>query len=136
MQEKRHRDVDVALPITSDERYYEVKDQLLQFAEKLWSLESKSQVPTESSYYDKINFSLVEVCHHWASKADFAEICEFTDIHDGSIVKAINRIEYSLKEMKTAALIMGDALLTMRINELREAIRRDIIFTPSLYIQE
>lgn len=63
----------------------------------------------------------------------FAEIAELTDVQEGTIVRCIQRLDEVLKEVRQAARIVGDSVLGSKMEKASLAIRRDIVFTASLY---
>ena len=113
-----------------------MQDQLLKIAERVFNLEVECGVIVDTnSYQEKLKFSVADVVYYWAQGKDFKTVSEMTIIKEGSIVRAITRIEYVCRELKNAAAIMGDGKLKDLIELSQERIKRDIIFTPSLYIQ-
>jgi arsenate reductase-like glutaredoxin family protein len=64
----------------------------------------------------------------------FAEICELTNILEGSIVRCITRLDETCREVRNAARIIGDSSLFQKMEEASKLIKRDIVFASSLYI--
>lgn len=64
----------------------------------------------------------------------FADICELTDVPEGSIVRTIVRLDETCREFKNAARIIGDSSLFKKMEEASQAIKRDIVFAASLYV--
>lgn len=64
----------------------------------------------------------------------FADICELTDVPEGSIVRTIVRLDETCREFKNAARIIGDSSLFKKMDEASDAIKRDIVFAASLYV--
>lgn len=64
----------------------------------------------------------------------FADICELTDVPEGMIVRTIVRLDETCREFKNAASIMGNSALYKKMETASSAIKRDIVFTASLYI--
>jgi len=83
---------------------------------------------------ETLNFGLMSVVYHWACGKPFAEICEMTDVMEGSIVRCIVRLDETCREFRDAARVMGDMELSQQMDEASEAIKRDIVFAASLYI--
>jgi antiviral helicase SKI2 len=50
-------------------------------------------LPTDSEAYvtQHVNMALVDVVYDWARGVSFAEICSFTLVQEGSIVRCITR---------------------------------------------
>lgn len=49
------------------------------------------------------------------------------------MVRCIQRLDEVLKELRQAARIVGDSVLGSKMEKASLAIRRDIVFTASLY---
>jgi len=117
---------------------------------KIIELEVKYSITIEDeeSYLtEKVNFTLVKVVYEWACQKDFAEICQLTDVQEGSIVRTILRLDILLRNLKTACKVMGiffleksitflgNMKLHKLIDEASHLIRRDIVFAGSLYLE-
>lgn len=63
----------------------------------------------------------------------FAEIAQLTDVQEGTVVRCIQRLDEVLKEVRQAARIVGDSVLGSKMEKASLSIRRDIVFTASLY---
>lgn len=63
----------------------------------------------------------------------FAEIMNLTDIQEGIIVRCIQQLHEVLQDVKRAARIYGDPKLSNKMDEASNAIKRDIVFSVSLY---
>lgn len=63
----------------------------------------------------------------------FAEIAQLTDVQEGTVVRCIQRLDEVLKEVRQAARIVGDSVLGSKMEKASLAVRRDIVFTASLY---
>ncbi|KAK2080063.1 hypothetical protein QBZ16_002459 [Prototheca wickerhamii] len=97
------------------------------------SVECKLEVNVED-YVTSFWPYLMDVIYAWSKGASFAEICEMTDLFEGSIVRATRRLDELMGELERAALAVGDSTLAQKIDESRSTIRRDIMFAASLYI--
>ena len=53
---------------------------------------------------------------------------------EGSIVRAIVRLDETCREFKDAAKIMGNTALVQQMEAASAAIKRDVIFAASLYV--
>ncbi|XP_053984340.1 SKI2 subunit of superkiller complex protein [Hylaeus volcanicus] len=84
----------------------------------------------------QLNFGLVEVVYDWAQAKSFAEIMEKTDVQEGIIVRCIQQLSETLRDVKNAAITIGDPVLKEKMEEASTAIKRDIVFTASLYTQD
>lgn len=52
----------------------------------------------------------------------------------GSIIRCLRRLEELLREMVNAAKAIGDAALEEKFEAARAALKRDIVFSASLYL--
>ncbi|CAB0043711.1 unnamed protein product [Trichogramma brassicae] len=82
------------------------------------------------------SFQLVRVVYEWARAKSFAKIMELTDIQEGIIVRCIQQLNEKLQDVRNAAIIIGHPALKEKMEEASTKIKRDIVFTASLYIQD
>lgn len=80
-----------------------------------------------------MNFGLTEVVYQWARDEPFSEIMQLTDIKEGIIVRCIQQLHETIRNVKDAARIIGDPILHSKMEEVSNAIKRDIVFAASLY---
>jgi len=81
-----------------------------------------------------LKFGLSEVVYEWARGTPFADICQFTDVQEGSVVRTIVRLDEMCRDVRNAARIMGDSTLFTKMEEASALIKRDIVFSASLYV--
>jgi len=98
------------------------------------ALQCGQEVEVAEFVRDNANPALMEVVHAWADQLSFVEICGLTDVLEGSIVRHIQRIEETCKDIQRAAQIIGDQPLHTKITNAAQLIRRDIVFAASLYV--
>ncbi|XP_005186966.1 superkiller complex protein 2 [Musca domestica] len=82
---------------------------------------------------DRLNFGLLEVVYEWARNKPFAEIMKLTEVQEGIIVRCIQQLDETIRDVKTAAIRIGNPALQSKMEEASNAIKRDIVFTASLY---
>lgn len=63
----------------------------------------------------------------------FDQITTLTDVAEGTIVRAITRLDETCREVRDAARVIGDADLFRKMEDCQLKIRRDIVFAASLY---
>ncbi|XP_021923108.1 helicase SKI2W isoform X2 [Zootermopsis nevadensis] len=86
---------------------------------------------------DEPNFGLVQVVYDWAQGKAFSEIMEVNeDVQEGIIVRCIQQLNETLRDVKNAAHLIGDQILKQKMQEASDAIKRDIVFAASLYTSE
>ena len=78
--------------------------------------------------------SALQVVYHWAKGMPFKDICELTDVLEGSIVRAIVRLDETCREFRDAGKVMGNTALVQQMEAASAAIKRDVIFAASLYV--
>jgi antiviral helicase SKI2 len=81
-----------------------------------------------------LKFGLVEVVNEWAKGCAFGDACSFSDVQEGSIVRTITRLDEMTRDVRNAARIMGDSLLFQKMELASAMIKRDIVFSASLYV--
>ncbi|XP_061521244.1 helicase SKI2W [Phycodurus eques] len=103
-------------------------------AQRIGELQRDCGLPqTAEEFVGQFKFGLTEVVYCWARGMPFAEIAQLTDIQEGTVVRCIQRLDEVLKEVRQAARIVGDSVLGSKMEKASLAIRRDIVFTASLY---
>ena len=59
-----------------------------------------------------------------------------TDVAEGSIVRTIVRLDETCREFRNAARLIGDSALFAQMEAASTAIKRDIVFSASLYVSK
>jgi len=83
---------------------------------------------------DNLNSGLMQVVWEWAKGTKFSDICAFTNVLEGSIVRCITRLDETCRDVRNAARVIGDAPLAAKMQRASELIKRDIVFAASLYV--
>ncbi|XP_013915981.1 PREDICTED: helicase SKI2W, partial [Thamnophis sirtalis] len=86
-------------------------------------------------FVEQYKFGLVEVVYEWARGMPFAEIAHLTDVQEGIIVRCIQRLDETCREMRNAARVTGEPTLHAKMEAASNMIKRDIVFAASLYTQ-
>ncbi|CAN3374969.1 hypothetical protein DIURU_000253 [Diutina rugosa] len=113
------------------------KKRILEITGKLIKVFSDHQVvltTDEEEFLDRKRFALVNVVYEWARGLSFNEIMQMSVEAEGTIVRVITRLDEVCREVKNAALIVGDSQLHSKMSEAQERIKRDIVFCASLYL--
>jgi len=97
------------------------------------SLESKLALP-EDEYLQKFKPELMHVVYAWANGASFSAICKMTDVYEGSLIRAFRRLEELIRQMATAAKVMGSVELEKKFEGALVKVKRDIVAAASLYL--
>lgn len=81
-----------------------------------------------------LKFGLVHVVYEWALGVPFSNICQLTLVQEGSIVRTITRLDELCREVRNCARVVGNPTLYRKMEEASVAIKRDIVFASSLYV--
>lgn len=91
-------------------------------------------LPEEQHLFSIINYNMVETVYKWSDGYDFVEAKEDCKAPEGTIVRAIMRLNMLLGNVKNTCRLMGSSDLEKKIDNGIDSIKRDIVFTPSLYL--
>ncbi|KAG0598823.1 hypothetical protein M758_12G103200 [Ceratodon purpureus] len=118
------------------ERLEQAKDRLYNTAIRLGHVQKSFDLSLDPEDYARGNlkFGLMEVVYEWAKGTPFADICEITNVPEGSIVRTIVRLDETCREFRNAARLIGDSTLFEKMEQASNAIKRDIVFAASLYV--
>jgi len=112
----------------------EGRDAILAIRERVERVHEQHKVAAEGFQAgSELKFGLVEVVYEWAKGMPFEQITELTDVPEGTIVRVINRLDETCREVRDAARVIGDAALFKKMEEAQIKIKRDIVFAASLY---
>jgi ATP-dependent RNA helicase DOB1 len=70
----------------------------------------------------------------WCNGNKFADIMKMTELFEGSIVRAIRRVEEVLRQLSDACRVIGETDLQEKFQSASELVRRDIVFVASLFL--
>ncbi|EDK44929.1 antiviral helicase SKI2 [Lodderomyces elongisporus NRRL YB-4239] len=118
-------------------RLEEGKSKILKIADQLLKVFIEKRVlltSEEEDFVESKRFALVNVVYEWANGLSFNEIMQMSVEAEGTIVRVITRLDEICREVKNAALIIGDSKLHLKMAEAQEKIKRDIVFCASLYL--
>jgi len=87
----------------------------------------------EDTYVEQFKPFLMDVVFDWCNGASFLDICKKTEIYEGSIIRAMRRLEELLRQMIQAAKAIGIDLEN-KFAEGVKLLKRDIVFAASLYL--
>ncbi|OMO82728.1 hypothetical protein COLO4_22854 [Corchorus olitorius] len=96
-------------------------------------LECKVQIDVES-FVSSFRPDIMEAVYAWAKGSKFYEIMEITQVFEGSLIRAIRRLEEVLQQLISAAKSIGETELESKFEEAVSKIKRDIVFAASLYL--
>src|SRR5690606_13803078 len=82
----------------------------------------------------RVNHGMSNAVYSWCRRLSLGVIVAKYDVQEGSFVRLILRLEECCREMIVVAQMIGDTVLESKFNEVSSLIKRDVVFTPSLYI--
>ncbi|XP_002963518.2 DExH-box ATP-dependent RNA helicase DExH10 [Selaginella moellendorffii] len=104
-------------------------------ARMIAEVERECKLETEVEHYvEKFQPYLMDVIYSWSKGSSFAEICEMTDIFEGSIIRVARRLEEFLNQLRLVFQAIGNGELEKKFEAGIESIRRGIMFANSLYL--
>lgn len=121
---------------TLSDKLKQGRDKLLEIARYIVDSERECGLSVSNDdLLEQLNFGLVEVVYEWAMGKTFAEIMKTTEVHEGIIVRCIQQLNEVCRSIREVAhTIMGTEELSDKMKTASDCIKRDIIFTGSLYI--
>jgi len=97
------------------------------------SIESKLPV-NEDEYVNSFQTEMCDVVFAWAQGAKFSQIVKMTDAFEGSIIRAMRRLEELLRQMANASKAIGNHELEKKFELGIEKIKRGVVFAASLFL--
>ena len=97
------------------------------------SIEAKMEMDADD-YCASFKGDLMEPVLTWCQGAKFIQICNMTPIFEGSIIRCMRRLEELMRQLGQAAHSIGDTDLEEKFNAGIEKLKRDIVFSASLYL--
>jgi len=86
-------------------------------------------------YMEKYCTNYMALTYNWACGASFSDIAQqFEDLFEGNIIRTMKRTEELLRQAQRAASAMGNTDLEIKILAAIQSIKRDIVFSSSLYL--
>uniref|UniRef100_A0A453QAZ8 ATP-dependent RNA helicase Ski2/MTR4 C-terminal domain-containing protein n=7 Tax=Magnoliopsida TaxID=3398 RepID=A0A453QAZ8_AEGTS len=91
------------------------------------------QIDVES-FVNSFRPDVMEAVYSWARGSKFHQIMEMTQVFEGSLIRAIRRLEEVLQQLILASQSIGETQLEAKLEEAVSKIKRDIVFAASLYL--
>ena len=102
-------------------------------------IEYKINIKDKEAYIKLFRYDLMKSILYWINgDKTFAEICDekISDVYEGSLVRAIRRLDELIKELILCTDSLGNNNLKEKLENLSKKIKRGIPFTASLYLTE
>ncbi|KAJ3723458.1 rRNA-processing arch domain-containing protein [Lentinula guzmanii] len=99
------------------------------------SIESKLSLD-EEKYVASFKVELMDAVMQWCRGASFSDICQLTDIFEGSVIRVFRRLGELLRQMAMGAKVIGNTELQEKFEKTSEMLERpnSVIFCSSLYL--
>jgi len=85
-------------------------------------------------YVDSFKKTLMDPVYRWCTGCDFGELLRNTDLFEGTIIRAVRRLDELLMQLGLAAEAAGDTGLQRKFTQAAESMRHGIMFASSLYL--
>eukprot|EP00455_Lapot_gusevi_P000432 TRINITY_DN1019_c0_g2_i4.p1 TRINITY_DN1019_c0_g2~~TRINITY_DN1019_c0_g2_i4.p1 ORF type:complete len:319 (+),score=80.01 TRINITY_DN1019_c0_g2_i4:154-1110(+) len=109
--------------------------QLQEAARRVALVVTESKMPLDADeYVGSFKPHMMELVYAWCKGAKFIEICKMTKIFEGSIIRAMRRIEEVLRQLATASKLIGNAELENKFESGIAKLKRDVVFSASLFL--
>lgn len=120
---------------TLTENLQKIYDQVKETAIKVAECQRACGLDTTiEEYVEGLHIGLVEVVYEWARGMSFKDVMNLTDVSEGNIVRCIQRLDELCRDVRKASHVIGVQILCDKMEEGMSLIRRDIVFTASLYL--
>jgi ATP-dependent RNA helicase DOB1 len=85
-------------------------------------------------YVNSFRPDIMELVYAWCKGAKFVDVMKLAQVFEGSLIRALRRLEEVLQQLILAARAIGELDLEAKFQEASVRIRRDIVFAASLYL--
>ena len=114
----------------------EALEEIIDIGNELEQIMCDFGIYTAEDFVEKnINPILCQTVYDWACGLSFSKTMSTTQIAEGTVVRVINRVNESLKDLANAAKLIGSMSLSEKFDKAAELVKRGIIFASSLYFE-
>jgi len=85
-------------------------------------------------YLDSFSPQLMEASAAWAKGSNFANILKMSKVFEGSLVRAIRRVDELLQQLIAACTSIGENEQAEHFSQCSIQIKKDVVFAASLYL--
>lgn len=122
-------------PITNEPELLRAFDKCQAIARQVGEVMHECKLPVDVEEYTMtLKPQLMAVTLAWLEGKRFQDIMGQCDLYEGSVVRAIKRLEELARELVVAAKTIGNHDLEKKLLEARVKLKRGIIFAASLYL--
>ena len=132
VSQENNRDSGTTLPIPE---LSDAFSKLQHIARKIAKIKNDAGISCDEEEYVRLfNPSLMVAVLNWSNGKSFVEVCKFSDIFEGSLIRSIRRLEELSRQLSSASFSIGNNDLKIKFEDGSNSIRRGIVFAPSLYL--
>lgn len=85
-------------------------------------------------YVSAFRPDIMELVFAWSKGARFIDVMKLAEVFEGSLIRAMRRLEEVLQQLVVAAHSIGEADFKAKLEDGITKIKRDIVFAASLYL--
>lgn len=85
-------------------------------------------------FVNSFRSDIMEAVYSWTKGSKFYEIMELSQVFEGSLIRAIRRLEELLQQLILASKSIGEIEMESKFEAAVTKIKRDIVFAASLYL--
>ncbi|GJP60249.1 hypothetical protein CLOP_g17460 [Closterium sp. NIES-67] len=109
--------------------------QLREIARRIARVQEECKISLDvETYVASFRPDIMEAVFGWCHGANFADVLAAADTFEGSLIRAMRRLEELLQEIIVASKTIGETNLAEKVAAASEKLKRGIVFAASLYL--
>ena len=116
-----------------------LENQMVTIMRRIITLEKECGLPvelTDDLLKTAVPVGFMEIAFNWCRGLPFAEVMNGTKLAEGFVVNQLLRTVQICRKLGSVANEIGNPPLSQKCEEVCQAMLRDIVYTPSLYLAE
>jgi ATP-dependent RNA helicase DOB1 len=110
-------------------------EELTTAAREIATLQKECKLDIDvDEFVDSFKPVLCEVVFDWSKGARFDDVMKKTDLFEGTVIRALRRLDELMMELHRAACAVGDEALAKKFEEGAKSLRHGVVFATSLYL--
>ena len=103
-------------------------------AREIGNVQKECKIDIEvDDFVESFKPTMVEIVYCWAKGEPFSEIVKKTDLFEGTIIRAMRRLDELMMELHRSCVAVGDDGLAKKFEQGADSLRHGIVFADSLY---
>ncbi|KAG0569232.1 hypothetical protein KC19_6G075600 [Ceratodon purpureus] len=112
-----------------------IYSQLREVARRVGKVQVECKMTLDvEEYVSSFRPDIMELVYAWSKGAKFVDVMKLAQVFEGSLIRALRRLEEVLQQLIVAARAIGELDLEAKFQEASTRIKRDIVFAASLYL--